>query len=97
MAKINGGIIGPNNPTGPFSAGGVWRLEDAFNAQKAGTWPLELGYQIPNSLRFNAGSSDYLNRTPSSTTDRQKATLSFWTKYSDDTSGNVGRLFNFGL
>jgi hypothetical protein len=55
------------------------------------------GYDITNSLRFNAGSSDYLNRTPSSTTDRQKATLSFWTKYSDDTSGNVGRLFNFGL
>ena len=55
------------------------------------------GYQIKNSARFNSGSSDYLNRTPSSTTDRQKATLSFWTKYCDDTSGNVGRLFNFGL
>ena len=55
------------------------------------------GYDITNSLRFNAGSSDYLNRTPSSTTDRQKATLSFWTKYCDDTSGNIGRLFNFGL
>jgi hypothetical protein len=55
------------------------------------------GYDVTNSLRFNAGSSDYLNRTPSSTTDRQKATLSFWTKYCDDTSGNIGRLFNFGL
>ena len=55
------------------------------------------GYDITNSLRFNAGSSDYLNRTPSSTTDRQKTTLSFWTKYCDDTSGNIGRLFNFGL
>ena len=55
------------------------------------------GYTVKNSLRFNAGSSDYLNRTPSSTTDRQKATLSFWTKYCDDTSGNIGRLFNFGL
>lgn len=80
MAKINGGIIGPNNPTSPFVAGGVWRLEDAFNAQKAGTWPVVLGYQIPNSLRFNSGSSDYLSRTPASTTNQRTWTYSFWIK-----------------
>ena len=82
MAKINGGIIGPNNPTGPFSAGGVWRLEDAFNAQKAGEWPVVLGYQIPNSLRFNSGSSDYLERTPASASNRDTFTISFWIKRS---------------
>jgi len=83
MAKINGGIIGPNNPTGPFSAGGVWRLEDAFNAQKAGTWPLVLGYQIPNSLRFNSGSSDSLSRTPASASNRKTFTVSVWCKISN--------------
>jgi hypothetical protein len=29
------------------------------------------GYEVDNSLRFNSGSSDYLNRTPSSTTNRK--------------------------
>ena len=79
MAKINGGIIGPNNPTGPFSAGGVWRLEDAFNAQKAGTWPVVLGYQVPNSLRFNPN-TDYLSRTPSSSANTNTYTFSTWVK-----------------
>ena len=39
------------------------------------------GYSIDNSLRFN-GTADscYLSRTPSSTTDRQKFTISFWLK-----------------
>jgi hypothetical protein len=100
MAKRNGGIIGPSNvPTGQYggTASGVWRLRDAFNYIKAGLWPGFATYSVGNSLRFNAASSDYLDRTPSTTTNRQKATLSFWTKYSDDTSGNVGRLFNFGL
>jgi hypothetical protein len=82
MAKINGGIIGPNNPTGPFSAGGVWRLEDAFNAQKAGEWPVVLGYQIPNSTRFNSGSSDNLSRTPASASNRKTWTWSGWVKRS---------------
>jgi hypothetical protein len=30
------------------------------------------GYEIDNSLRFNRGSSDYLNRTPGTSTDNQK-------------------------
>jgi hypothetical protein len=84
MAKRNGGIIGPDNvPSGMFgSAGGVWRLEDAFNYQKAGLWPTPLGYQIPNSLRFNSGSNDNLTRTPASATNRRTFTVSFWYKRS---------------
>ena len=84
MAKRNGGIIGPDNvPAGPLGAAkGVWRIEDAFNYQKAGLWPTVLGYQVPNSLRFNSGSSDFLNRTPSSTTNRQIFTISVWLKRS---------------
>ena len=58
-------------------------MEDAFNAQEAGTWPLVLGYQIPNSARFNSGSSDDLSRTPASAGDRQKWTYSVWVKKSD--------------
>jgi hypothetical protein len=84
MAKRNGGIIGPDNvPAGPLgAAGGVWRLEDAFLAQKNGTWPVPLGYQVPNSCRFNTASTDFLSRTPASTTNRKTFTLSFWFKRS---------------
>jgi hypothetical protein len=34
------------------------------------------GYEVDNSLRFNAGSSDFLNRTPASSGNRQKWTFS---------------------
>lgn len=40
------------------------------------------GYSIKNSLRFNSGSSDYLNRTPSSATNRKTWTWSGWIKRS---------------
>ena len=40
------------------------------------------GYEVDNSLRFNAGSSDNLSRTQSSTGDRQKFTISMWVKRS---------------
>ena len=40
------------------------------------------GYTVKNSLRFNTGSSDYLNRTPASTTNRRTLTFSFWFKRS---------------
>jgi len=91
MAKRNGGIIGPNNvPAGPLGAAkGVWRLRDAFNYIKAGLWPVVLGYQIPNSCRFNSGSSDYLNRTPASAGNRQIFTVSLWTKINGNTSRQV--------
>jgi hypothetical protein len=38
------------------------------------------GYNVANSLRFNSGSSDYLNRTPASAGNRQIWTLSGWYK-----------------
>jgi hypothetical protein len=40
------------------------------------------GYVVDNSLRFNKGSSDNLTRTPSSQSDLQKSTFSFWLKRS---------------
>jgi len=38
------------------------------------------GYEVANSLRFNDGSSDYLNRTPASASNRRTFTISFWVK-----------------
>jgi hypothetical protein len=88
MAKRNGGIIGPSNvPTGIFgTAKGVWRLRDAFNYIKAGLWPIPLGYQIPNSARFNSASSDYLSRTPASTANANTYTFSTWVKKSENSN-----------
>jgi hypothetical protein len=85
MAKRNGGIIGPSNvPTGQYggTASGVWRLRDAFNYIKAGLWPVAGNYPVGNSLRFNSGSSDYLNRTPASNGNRKTWTWSGWVKRS---------------
>jgi len=92
MAKRNGGIIGPSNvPTGQYggTASGVWRLRDAFNYLKAGLWPGFATYPVGNSLRFNSGSSDYLNRTPASAGNRQIFTVSLWTKINGNTSRQV--------
>ena len=40
------------------------------------------GYEVDNSLRFNSGSSDYLNRTPASAGNRRTFTYSTWLKFS---------------
>jgi len=58
------------------------------------------GYDVANSLRFNGGSSDYLNRTNvASPTNQFKWTFSFWVKLSDITdaqgSGNQMILSDF--
>jgi len=96
MARINGGIIGPDNvPSGPLgSASGVWKLSDAFNYQKEGLWPVVTGitYPVANSLRFNSASSDYLSRSASSTTSITEGTISAWVKRS--TTGSNHTIFN---
>ena len=62
----------------------------------------DTGYDVANSLRFNSGSSDYLNRTPSSAGTQTKATISVWLKRSNLTSnqcffstGNNNVVFKF--
>jgi len=45
------------------------------------------GYEVDNSLRFNDGSSDYLNRTPASSGNRKTWTWSSWVKKSTIGSG----------
>jgi hypothetical protein len=44
------------------------------------------GYAVANSLRFNDGSSDYLNKTLGTATNAQKYTISFWVKRSKITA-----------
>jgi len=45
------------------------------------------GYNVANSLRFNSGSSDYLNRTLASAGNQKTMTFSFWAKRSTLSSG----------
>jgi len=96
MAKRNGGIIGPSNvPTGQYggTASGVWRLRDAFNYIKAGLWPGSASYPVGNSLRFNSGSSDRLNRTETAG-NRKTWTFSCWVKKTfNNPSPNYQALF----
>ena len=40
----------------------------------------DTGYDVANSVRLNDGSSDYLNRTPSSATNQKTFTISMWVK-----------------
>jgi hypothetical protein len=53
------------------------------------------GYDVTNSLRFNAGSSDYLNRTFGTATNRKIFTFSVWVKRSSVTGDN-GYLMSAG-
>ena len=41
---------------------------------------LSSGFDVANSLRFNSGSSDYLNRTPSSASNKDLWSISAWVK-----------------
>ena len=47
------------------------------------------GYTVKNSLRFNAGSTDYLNRTFSTPTNNKKWTWSAWIKKSKTVSTQI--------
>ena len=52
------------------------------------------GYDVANSLRFNVGSSDYLNRTLGAPTSDKIFTISAWVKRS--TLGGEGYVFTIG-
>jgi len=81
MAKENGGVIGVLNTPSTTTASGVWALQDQYEAKRNGNWPLT-PFVSPNSLRFNSGSTDYLQRTPASAGSLTTWTYSFWTKRS---------------
>ena len=48
------------------------------------------GYEVDNSLRFNSGSSDFLNKTFGTATNRKIFTISVWTKRSKLGDPNIG-------
>ena len=54
---------------------------------------LSSGFDVANSLRFNRGSTDFLNRTLGTPTNVDKATFSTWIKFSDVTSSNDTVIF----
>ena len=77
----NGGIIGTvNNPTST-TATGVWQQEEQYEAKVTDTWPQRALFTT-KSARFNSASSDYLNRTPGSASNRRTFTFSSWIKRS---------------
>jgi len=84
MNQDNGGIIGKINTPTTSVASGVWSIEQQFEAQSSSTWPLAFPQTtFTNSCRFNDDSSDYLNRTPSSASNRKTFTFSAWVKRSE--------------
>jgi len=78
----NGGIIGTVNTPTSTTATGVWQQEEQYEAKVTDTWPQRALFTT-NSCRFNDGSSDYLNRTPSSAGNRRTWTWSAWVKRSN--------------
>ena len=83
MNQDNGGIIGKINTPTTSLASGVWSLDSQFDSQSSSIWPLAFpNTTIANSCRFNGASSEDLERTPSSSGNNNKNTLSVWLKRS---------------
>lgn len=79
--RYKGAILSPTAPTViPQSAGGVYTLSQQTQYQGQGVWPSAINNPVNNSLRFRSSASAYLNRTPSTTTNRQIWTWSAWVK-----------------
>jgi hypothetical protein len=95
MAKDNGGVIGVLNTPTTSLASGVWMLMSEYQARVSGTWPAPFNLGS-SSARFNSGSSDSLSRTPASAGNRQKFTVSLWTKRSAISGSASYRLFASG-
>jgi len=78
------------------SASGVWSLDEAMQATKSNTWPVaNVPNPISRSLRFRSSASAYLNRTPSTASNRKTWTWSAWVKLGTIDASN-GTLFSAG-
>jgi hypothetical protein len=77
----NGGYKGasPARETSPEQYPGVWELTEQFQAQADGNWPFQADDNAPKSLRFD-GSSAYLSRTLTASSNRRTWTMSMWVK-----------------
>jgi hypothetical protein len=76
-----GGFI-TKNPVAPTdsAASGVWRLNQALQYTKAGTWPANVAAPISRSVRLRSSASAYLNRTLTTPTNNKIWTWSGWVK-----------------
>ena len=61
----------------------------AFLTEAANRGSIATGYDIDNSLKFESDNSEYLSRTPSSTTNRRTWTVSAWVKRTELGSNQV--------
>ena len=91
----NGGIIGTVNIPTSTTATGVWQQEEQYEAKVTDTWPQRALFTT-KSARFNDGSSDYLNRTSSSTGNKKTFTISYWCKRGNLTLGNTSTALSSG-
>lgn len=75
------------------SNNGIWDLKDNYTAVGNNTWQAAGSgtYEIPNSLRFRAATSPYLQRTPTVAGDRKTWTWSAWVKKT--TNGTYQQMF----
>jgi len=86
MPRNSGSVIG--GAGGGLAANvttGIWTMNQVVTKKATNNWPSSQPfnqYQISRSLRFNSADSAYLNRTPASSSDRQKFTWSAWVKRS---------------
>jgi len=90
--RYKGAILSPTAPTvTPQSAGGIYTTSQQFQYQGQGVWPTAVNYPINNSLRIRSSASAYLNRTPGSSGNAQKFTMSCWVKLgsTSQTSGQI--------
>ena len=56
----------------------------------------DTGYDVANSLKFNIGSTDYLNRTSGTSSNTNVWSLSMWIKRSDVSSSGSQKVFSAG-
>ena len=83
MPQGNGGVVGPANDPTSSTASGVWGLKEHAEAVGSGTWPGPIfPFEISRSLRFNSADSTQLEKSYSSSGNRQRFTFSTWVKLS---------------
>ena len=77
MAKGSYRVSSPARETSPEDYSGVWDIVEQYGEQKAGSWPFQEDDTSPKSLRFD-GSSAYLSRTLTASSNRRTWTMSMW-------------------
>jgi hypothetical protein len=89
FAAFSGSLVPRSSPQ---TASGIWTIDEAAYFTTQGLWPT--APDVPQkSLRFNSADSAFLNRTPTTASNRSTWTWSGWVKRSD-VSSNYFMLFS---